>query len=529
MAQETVTHLPPLVSAMLQKEFYPDQPSSVELKQTHISYVFLAGQYVYKVKKPVCFAFLDYSTLERRLHFCREEVRLNRRLAPDTYVGVVSICRDESGLVLREEPSNDPSAAVEYAVKMRLLPEERMLSRLLVEGRVGKEDIRSIVRRLVPFHQSAGTLRAATHGAPEAIRQQVTENFDETRQFVGLTIGSKLFQRLRDYSLDFLSAHAELLDARVRDERVREGHGDLRAEHICLTDEITVFDCIEFSEKLRTCDVASEVAFLAMDLDFLNASELSEELAGGYAETAQDRSLTALLPFYKSYRAHVRGKVESLKSREVEVPKRERKGALIRAQRYFFLAERYVRGTPRPAILIVCGLVATGKSTVARMLGDATGFPLLSSDVVRKRLAHLPPTGRTAAGYREGIYSESFTRSTYQKLLEEAEKPLRAGRGVIIDATFKDPAHRRLFLDSAASAGVPAFFIECRAGEEEILRRLQEREESGDGVSDATRQVYLRQRGEFTPLTDIPDRLHLTVDTESGLFESIENVLEALR
>jgi hypothetical protein len=514
---------------MTEKEFYPHRPAQVELRQTHISYVFLAGEYVYKVKKPVRFAFLDYSTLRKRFHFCLEEVRLNRRLAPKIYLAVVPIYQEKEGFFLAEDsPHVEPSAVREYAVKMLRLPEGQILNRLLKEGQVGKADISAIAKELVSFHLSAATEQASIYGAPEAIRRLVAENFKETECFVGKTISQKMFHKIQEYSLDFLNVHADLFKSRIQDGKVREGHGDLRAEHICLTDEIAIFDCVEFAEGLRYCDVASEVAFLAMDLDFLSAPDLSEHLAAEYAEMGHDEALSLLLPYYKCYRAYVRGKVESLKSQEQEVPQNERKGASDRSQRYFSLAYRYVHRTPRLAMLIVCGMVGTGKSTVALMLADLTGFQLLNSDLVRKRLADVSPTERVAEGYRRGIYSDSFTRLTYQTLLAEAERSLKAGRGVIVDGTFKEGENRRLFLTQAANMGIPVSFIECRAREEEIFHRLKQREKESGQVSDADWQVYLRQRSEFTSLTEIPDRIHLIVNTESDLRNSIERLVESL-
>jgi hypothetical protein len=509
---------------MTEPGFYPHRPASVELRQTHISYVFLAGEYVYKIKKPVRFAFLDYSTLEKRRHFCREELRLNRRLAPRIYLAVVPIARDGNRFV----PEDSGLPAVEHAVKMLRLPEERMLDRLVIERRAGKEDIDAIIEKLAAFHRSADSSRAALYGAPAAVRRRIGENFEEIRPFIGRTIGEKMFHRIRDYSLGFLGAHAGLLAARVRERRITEGHGDLRAEHICLIEDIPIFDCIEFNESFRTADAASEIGFLAMDLDFLNAGALSEHLAAKYAGAAEDAALASLLPFYKCYRACVRGKVESLKAEEKEVPETERERALTAARRYFFLAHRYARGPSRAAMLIVCGLAGSGKSTVARMLGDLTGFEILSSDTVRKGLARMRPTERAGTGYREGIYSASFTQRTYETLLEEAEKRLQAGKGVIIDATFGDVEQRRLFVNSAAGKGVRVAFIECRAGEGEIFRRLQKREERNDDVSDATREVYLRQRKEFMPLMEIPDRSHITVNTENRLGETIEEFVASL-
>jgi aminoglycoside phosphotransferase family enzyme len=318
--------LPPLIDAMSRPEFYPHHPDRVELRQTHISYVFLAGEYVYKVKKPVRFKFLDYSTLDNRRRFCREEVRLNRRLASAVYLGVVPIIRRGEGFELKEGgKSQQGNTITEYAVKMHRLAEDRMLNSLLAQGKVDGEDLRAIAKRLVAFHKKACEERASVYGAPDVVRRKMLANFQETRQFIGRTICEKEFSEIREYSRRFLAENRDLLERRVREGRIREGHGDLRAEHICLIDDIVVFDCIEFSEELRTGDVASEIAFLAMDLDFLGAPVLSQEWVAVYAELAEDRELLCLIPFYKCYRACVRGKVESLKS----VSKRFRRRTVI--------------------------------------------------------------------------------------------------------------------------------------------------------------------------------------------------------
>jgi aminoglycoside phosphotransferase family enzyme/predicted kinase len=514
---------------MTQVGFYPHHPVQVELRQTHISYVFLAGEYVYKVKKPVRFAFLDYSTLDKRHHFCREEVRLNRRLSPTVYLGVVPVVQQKGSFALGEGVIAAGSWTVtEYAVKMRRLPEERMLDRLLSEEKVGKEAIRAVAKKLVSFHLAAATDQASIYGAPEVVWQVLADNFQETEQFIGQTISEREFHHIQEYSRRFLAAHRELFKTRVREGKVREGHGDLRAEHICLTDDIAVFDCIEFNEQLRYCDVISEVGFLAMDLDFLRAPLLSEELVAAYETMTQDETLSLLLPFYKCYRAYVRGKVESLKSQEEEVPEVERERAQTQARRYFRLAYRYARDAPSPALVIACGLVGTGKSTVARMLGDYTGFEVFNSDAVRKRLARISPTTRTAQEYRTGIYSDTFSQLTYGTLLVEAEKCLKTGRGVIIDATFKDPEHRRLFLNLAAGVGVPVLFVECQAAEEEVFRRLKEREQRPREVSDATWEVYLHQREEFVPLREIPDYCHFVVNTATDPEDFLAKVEEVL-
>ena len=521
--------LPPLIDAMGQPQFYPGCSTPVELRQTHISYVFLVGEFVYKIKKPVRFTFLDYSTLERRHHFCQEEVRLNRRLAPTVYLDVVPILKVQGGFVLgKENGAPEECTVAEYAVKMRRLPKDRMLDALVKAGKIGVHEIDAIARKLVSFHLAASVDRAPIYGASDSIWQRLSDNFKETEPFIGKTISQSKFTSIQDFSVASMNEHRTLFETRIHEKRIREGHGDLRAEHICLTDKIAVFDCIEFSERLRYCDVASEIAFLAMDLDFLGAHELSERLVTTYATTAQDRTFLTLIPFYKCYRAYVRGKVESLKSREKEVPELERERAAAQAERYFRLSYRYANGAPPPSLLIVCGLAGTGKSTVARILSDLTGFEALNSDAVRKRLGGISATARISHDYQAGLYSDSFTQLTYGTLLAEAERSLRAGRGMIVDATFKDPEHRRLFLESAQRMGVPVLFVECQLPKQEVLRRLRRRVKRPDEVSDATVEVYLRQRGEFVPLSEIANHRHIRVNTERNLEKELKRVEEFL-
>ncbi len=517
---------------MGQPGFFPAPPVPVELRQTHISYVFLVGDWVYKVKKPVRFTFLDYSTLDLRKKYCEEEVRLNRRLAPSVYLGVLPILKHGEDFLLGKcNQPNEESAVMEYAVKMRRLPEDRMLDRLVRKGTIGATEMEAIARTLVSFHQGAAADHAATFGSRDSIWQRLSDNFSETEPYIGQTISRHRFTRIQEFSLKFLEQRRQLFESRIQEQRIRDGHGDLRAAHICLTKPLAVFDCIEFSQRLRYCDVASEMAFLAMDLDYLGAPELSEQLIAAYADLAKDAALIELMPFYKCYRAYVRGKVASLKSREEEVPESEREAAVAEACRYFRLAYRYTKDSPRPSLLIVCGLAGTGKSTVARLLSDLTGFKMLNSDVLRKRLAGVSTGQGTGQGYREGIYNHAFTELTYSALLTSAEESLRAGHGIIVDATFKDPQHRRQFLESAIRIGVPLLFAECRARKDEVIRRLQRRATEPNEVSDATVKVYLRQREEFIPFNAMEGSHYISIDTESELEKqllTVENLLTRL-
>jgi aminoglycoside phosphotransferase family enzyme/predicted kinase len=518
--------LPAFIQAMMCADFYPHRPDSVELRQTHISYILLAGDRVYKVKKPVRFVFLDYSTLEKRRHFCHEEIRLNRRLAPAVYLDVVAVVQNDGRFMLSESPGE---TVFEYAVKMRRLPEEHFLDRRIQEAKARKEDFDRIATKLANFYATAATDQASFYGSPEAIRRKLEENVKEVEPLIGETLTLKEFRRIQDYNDNFFAQHGGLLAMRVRDGRVREGHGDLRAEHICLEDDPVIFDCIEFSEEFRYCDAASEIAFLSMDLDYLGSPLLSEYFVASFQRLTQDPDLSRLLPLYKVYRACVRAKVESLKSHEGEVPEEEREEAKSRARRYFHLAYRYTSPSHPPALLIVCGLVASGKSTIARTLSDRTGYQILNSDVIRKQLAGIALTTHPTAEYGKGMYSDDFSSLTYDTLLKESEDCLKLGKGVIVDATFKDPQHRRQFMDLSSRLRLPALFVECRATEEKTLERLKIRQQRPGEVSDATIAVYLRQREEFVPLSEIPDSMRIIVNTEADPDEGAGEVLNSLR
>jgi len=523
--------LPALVEAMLRPEFYLHRPRRVALIQTHISYVFVAGRFVYKLKKPVKFSFLDFSRRAARFRACSDEVRFNSRLSPSIYLGVYPVLRDTHGFRLGSKVAAPDSRAEDYVVKMRRLPQSRFLDHLVAAKRVWLRHIRLIAVRLASFHRRASVERAWAYGSASAVRKLAIGNLKECRGFVGRTVTREQFGAINRYVRRFAKSHWELLNSRARTGHVREGHGDLRAEHICLERrDVAIFDCVEFSEALRYCDVASEIGFLAMDLDRLGAHRLAGELVAAYASLAHDDALAMLVPFYKCHRAVVRAKVDMLRSLESEISSRQRGAALQSAQRYFELAMRYAL-CAAPAVIVVCGASGTGKSSIARLLHARLGFAVMNSDCVRKRLAGIPAQQRVRAGYAEGIYSDEFTRRTYSTMLSEAQKTMRAGRGVILDATFKDPRDRRRVLDLAKRRGLPVLFVECVASESEIVRRLQRRRLRADEVSDATAQVYLRQRREYVPLREVERENYLRINTTEEperIANEVERRLERL-
>jgi aminoglycoside phosphotransferase family enzyme/predicted kinase len=523
--------LPLLVEAMLRPDFYPDSPAHVEVKQTHISYVFIAGDFVYKVKKPVHFPFLDCSKLADRLHYCHEELRLNARLSPRVYLGVFAILKRGDSFVLGPAVDAEHPEAIEYAVKMRRLPEDRMLDVMLAAGKVDRDTIKAIAARIAEFHASAPSNLGWTYGSAAAIWRNVMEEIAQNESFIGHTLRKEQSTAIDSFCRAFITAHWRALNDRALEGRVREGHGDLRAEHICLLNternEIDVIDCVEFSERLRYGDVASEIAFLAMDLERLGVPMLADVLVEAYSEITGDEDLAVFVPFYKCYRACVRGKVESLRSLEREVGDAERERARQFASEYFTLASRYAR-CATPSLIIVCGLSGSGKSTVASMLQHRKGFKAINSDRVRKRLASVAPHEHVRTGYGANIYSDRFTKITYDAMLAEAERLLNDGCGVILDATFKESADRQLALAMAARRGVPVLFVECVVSEDEAIRRLERRGSIQGEVSDATPEVRRMQSAEFEPIGEIPSRNHLRMDTTRQREQLVGEIEEAL-
>lgn len=330
--------LPELVEALLNPKTYPEAPQRVELVQTQMSFVFLTDDYVYKVKKPVNLGYLDYTTLDRRQFYCHREVELNRRLCPDVYLGVVSVTRDKGDILI-----GDQGKVIEYAVKMRRLPREAMMDVLLAQNQVSLEMVVSVAQKLVEFHHKAETsANISAFGDLDTIIQNTEENFIQTEKYIGNTISQRRYRHIKDYTNSFIEHNAFLFHKRITDGKIRDCHGDLHAAHICFTNGICIYDCIEFNDRFRYCDVASEVAFLAMDLDHYGQVDLSRSFVSAYVNRSLDNELLELLNFYKCYRAYVRGKVESFKLDDPHISEEEKTRTLAIAKSYFELAESYI-------------------------------------------------------------------------------------------------------------------------------------------------------------------------------------------
>jgi len=517
---ESVNRLAPLIRAMLNPEVYPVTADRVSLVQTHISFIFLVGSRAYKVKKPVNLGFLDYSTLGLREHFCRREVELNRRLAPDLYLGVEPIVATPAGT--RVGGAGEP---VEWCVVMRRLTEDRLLSTLLRRDEVTAEQIREVAQQVAQFHRVAQTGGEIDgFGDPQTIRGNTEENFRQLAPYVGRTVAADRLARIHAYTDDFLSQNARLFAERIARQRIRDCHGDLHADSICLGDEVQIFDCIEFNDRFRYGDVASEVAFLAMDLEHFGRSDLAWHFVDAYRQASGDDIADSLLTFYTCYRAVVRAKVESFKLDDPGFTLDERAAARDEASIYFDVALTHAANGLHPTLLLTSGLMGTGKTTLARELARRFGLVYLSSDVTRKRLAGLSPSEHRSEAFGEGIYAEEFSRQTYDALFADARAWLARGLSVILDASFKHQAERDQARQLAEEEGVRLVALECACSEDEIHRRLDRREGDATSVSDGRWEIFERQKADFTPWLASDHYAHLVVRTDQGLARCLDDV-----
>jgi len=324
----------------MKPEAYDEEPGQIELMQTHISFVFLTRNFVYKVKKAVNLGFLDFTTLEKRRFFCEKELELNKRLCRDMYLEVVPINRSNASLIkIRGE-----GETVEYAVKMKRMPQDKMMNKLLEEKKVDTKLIDRIAEIIAEFHSKSKTnKRISKFGSLAVINTNWKENFQQTREFVGRTISRKDFELIRERINDFMKRNVSLFEKRKKDSRVRDCHGDIHSGNIFVTDGIYIFDAIEFNERFRYSDVVSDVAFLAMDLDFKGRADLSDFFIKRYVKYSGDQKLLKLLPFYKCYRAYVRGKVTSFRLEDPSVGSDDKGAAMKEAEAYFKLACAYVK------------------------------------------------------------------------------------------------------------------------------------------------------------------------------------------
>lgn len=490
----------------------------MELRETHISNVFLSERTVFKVKKPVELGFLDFRSLDARKRFCEAEVELNRRLAEHVYRGVRPVTRDARGVHRIGAAADGGEAIVDYAVEMVRLRESDAADVRLRDGRLGRADLAHVAERLAQFHASARCDDETAHyGERAVIARNIEENFEQTRNSAPQFLSPEGIAAIERWQRAFLERERARFDERVRAGRIRDGHGDLRLEHCYLADDgpVQIIDCIEFNERFRYGDVCADVAFLAMDLSWHERPDLSESFLASYARASGDYDLYALVDFYESYRAYVRGKVASLLAADESAEESARERARSTARKYYQLAEACSReALEKPRLYAVGGIIAAGKSTLGAQLADTIDAPVLEADRTRKQLAGLDPHTPWRDEAFSGHYSVEHTRAVYAELLRRAEVILRSGRSAIIDASFRERAQREAARARAAALGCEFVFIECVAPSELCRQRLAQRAQ-GSSTSDGRADIFEDFVRSYEAVTELAAAEHARIDTSA--------------
>jgi len=528
-----MTH-PDFIEALLDPAAYPaaERPDRVELAETHISWLFFTGQFVYKVKKPVDFGYLDFSTLEQRHIYCHEEFRLNRRISPSVYVGVSEIREQGGAFVI-----GGPGRIVDYAVKMRQLPRDRWLRHLLKIGKVDAPLIERVARRVADFHATAESDEMTTRiGGIDTVRFNAVENFDQTRKYVGTTVSRPQYDAVRAYTEAFLDIRHVLFAERASTERIRDCHGDLHADQICIENGIDFIDCIEFNYRFSHSDVAADVAFLAMDLDHLGRPDLTRAYVDAYVTRSGDRRLVDILDFYKCYRAYTRGKVTSLRLDNQNLSDVERTETESLSRSYFELAHEYAKPTV-PVLLITRGLMGSGKTALAQGLAPRLGAHVFSSDTLRKRMAGPQPDEQRSDAWGEGIYSPEFTRRTYEEMHHRAADLLSGGHSVVLDASYREWGWRDAARRVARDTGARFLIIEAESPHRIVEQRLAARhlpaeatvgEAAAAAPSNGRATLLQSQIAAFEAEKSHVEQDRMTVDTSGPIAETTRAALKRI-
>lgn len=505
--------------AFTNPSFYHHPVNTIQRIDTHISAVFLTGPWVYKLKKPVNFGFLDFSRLESRCHYCRREVLLNQRFSRGVYDKVATVRQAPSGTLSLD----GPGSLVECAVVMRQLPWHQSLEALLAQGALKAEHWRKLGKRLADFYvQAERNDEIRRFGTLAVISQNVMENFDQTAPFVGTLLDAEKWHLIHNVNRVFMESHSDLFEARLKEDRICDGHGDVRTDHIYFVDDaIQIIDAIEFNDRFRFGDAAADLAFLHLDLDHRGAFSQSLLVLHAYARRAHDPSLYRVLDFYACYRAMVRVKVSCLRHRELTEDEgrnfQDAEAAAGRrlAARFLDLAYTYAATMTRPTLYVFCGLPGSGKSFHGQKLAEAFRLSLVATDALRRELFQEFQEGlpeKTA--YGAGLYHKDRRRMVYAHLLNRAHEQLKKRRSVILDATFGERKWREEAMRLAQDQDANIIVVECRCSENTLAQRLAKRSWQ-PGLSDARIHHLPHFLQEAEPIAEpLPPHSHLVCHTE---------------
>jgi hypothetical protein len=500
------------IAALRDPHRYPHPVERVTLLETHISWVLLTGRYAYKLKKPVSLGFLDFSTLEARKAACEEELRLNRRTAPDLYLEVVPVTGTEA-----EPRLGGKGRAIDYAVKMREFPQDVLLDRVAARGELTPALMDDLAAEVAAFHaQIARAGPGSEFGSPEDVIAQARQNFEQVRALDPDQDSAAALQRLAAWTEHEFTHRARVFAARRDEGFVRECHGDLHLRNLLLLDgRIVPFDCIEFNAHLRWIDVMSEVAFVVMDLADHGFAAHAGRFLDAYLEETGDYAGLACLRFYLVYRAMVRAKVASMRAHQLPAGAPERAPAEREFREYLRLAERFV-ALERRALILTRGLSGSGKTVFSGLLVEEIGAIRVRSDVERKRLHGLAAGAQSGAALGGGIYAQDATRRTYARLHEIARAVLDAGFPAVADATFLRRADRDAMRALGREAGATFAIATCEAPEPVLRERILARARAGGDASEATLEVLARQIATAEPVAGEELAFAFKVDTTAA-------------
>lgn len=511
-----------LVETLADPACYPHPAAPVVRMETHISHILLAGEFVYKIKKSLNLGFLDFTSLDRRKTYCTEEVRLNRRLAPDLYLDCIPIC----GSVDRPVLGGDPAAAIEYAVKMRRFPQQALLDRVLTRGVVEPRHIDALAWQLADFHGAIAVADGATRfGTPSQVQAPVLENFRQCRPLLTEPADLETLSALERWSAAAYERLQPILTARKEGGFIRECHGDLHLGNMILEgDRIIIFDCIEFNDDFRWIDTMSDLAFLIMDLHRRGAQTLAWRLLNRYLEFSGDYEGLQVLSYYQVYRAMVRAKIAAIRRHQPGLGGAEQAETARDCRAYLDLALSFAQA--EPAFLVIThGPSGSGKSYLSAALLETLGAVRIRSDVERKRLFGLGPLAGSGSAIDQGLYTAEAGTRTYERLRNLAGVILDAGYRVLVDATFLERQRRQEFRDLAGQRGVPFLLLACKANPGILRTRVAQRQARGDDAAEADVTVLERQLRGYTPPAESEQPLYADGEDIAGLERAIRQRL----
>lgn len=505
---------------------YLHKPASVQILHTHASILSIAPPYVFKIKKMVDLGFLNFKSLKERKANAEREFTLNSRLCKELYVGIVPIFENKDGFSFKSG-----AKIIDYALQMNRLKDGFFLNQLLQKGEITVGLLNKILMILKNFYNSQESNKSIKKfGKPECIKESIDQNFSYFENTSFDFLNKDLIEIIRQNSEYFFRNNLDLFTRRIHEDKIKDCHGDLHLDHIhYYNNKVCIYDCIEFNDRFRYIDIASDIAFLAMDFDFYERQDLAQYVASRFSKMMQDQDILNLMDFYKSYRAAVRTKVEAIKYRQRDVPDEEKEKSLENAIKYFKLSLRYSVIGSAPFVFLIGGRPGSGKSTLATQLAEVLGLHYISSDIVRKTKAEVPLYQQTSIEKKEVLYSSKFTEEVYQEILNQILENVKHQKSIVVDASFGSKRNRALFIQTFEKYKIPFNFIEAMASDETIRKRLSNRETEMKVISDARLEDFDLLNAKFEKPVEVKKENYLGVNTEVPVWNGILKILKNFR